>query len=290
MQEELQRLENELKIRGFSQKTVKAYTYHAGKFIDYCQKLGLNTNSESVKSYLLSLVNKNYDNNTIRLTRASILFYARNIKKIEINNQDIPNAKRSKKLPKVLSREEIELIINITENIKHRLVIKLLYSAGLRVSELINLKVNDIDTNRKLLIVRQGKGRKDRITLLADAAAAELLNYLCSRKQHGEWLFCGRNGRYSIKTVQKILENSAKKAKINKKVTPHMLRHSFATHLLEAGTDIKYIQKLLGHANLQTTEIYTHVSNRDLKNIKSPLDYKQPEKSENLPKNFKKSI
>ena len=218
------------------------------------------------------MINKGYNNNSVRLCKAAISFYFKNVVRKDINIEKLPNIRKENTLPKVLSRREVQEMINTLNNIKHILVVKLLYSAGLRVSELVNLKVNDIDIGRNMIMIRQGKGKKDRITLLASSIKEDILNYLCKRNSGNEYLINGLKGKYSIKAIQKIIDKAAKLAKINKKVTPHMLRHSFATHLLESGVDIRYIQKLLGHSNLETTQIYTHVSNTDLKNIKSPLD------------------
>ena len=147
-----------------------------------------------------------------------------------------------------------------------------LYSSGLRVSEIVKVKISDLDTNKLVVLVRQGKGRKDRLSIFAKSMKSLLLEYLCQRKADSKFLFPGRKGHIHVKTVQKVLEQASKKAKLNKKVTPHMLRHSFATHLLEQGTDIRYIQSLLGHRNLKTTEIYTRVSKTRLEKIQNPLD------------------
>jgi len=184
--------------------------------------------------------------------------------------EEIPLMKKENKLPKVISKEKIKIMIDSCENLKHKLIIKFLYSSGLRLSELLNLKRSDIDFDNNLILVRQGKGAKDRMTLLSPNLKDNLLKYYSSYKFKTSYIFEGRNGRYSKKSVQKILERLGNK--IGLKIHPHMLRHSFATHLLENGTDLRYIQKLLGHSSSTTTEIYTHVANHQLKNIKSPLD------------------
>ncbi len=177
-----------------------------------------------------------------------------------------------KPLPKVISKEEVKTIIKATNNIKHKCIVSLLYSGGLRRSELLNLRIEDIDSKRMLIKVRMGKGNKDRYTLLSKSILADL------RKYYQKWkpelfLFEGpEGGQYAGSSVGKIVSNTAKKAKITKHVTPHMLRHSFATHLLEAGTNLRNIQELLGHHSSQTTEIYTHVSRSSLVSIANPLD------------------
>ena len=188
-------------------------------------------------------------------------------KKTEFN---IPNYKKESKIPEILNKEEIRKIIDSIKNLKHKLMIQLIYSAGLRVSELISLRTKDIDIERNVIYIRQGKGAKDRISLFPESIKKDFLKYLlqCSPKNY---LFeSNRQKKYSSKSVEKIVEKASKE--LGKKIRPHTLRHSFATHLLEQGIDIRKIQKLLGHKNLRTTQIYTHVANTDIKNIKSPLD------------------
>ncbi|MFH0752923.1 MAG: site-specific tyrosine recombinase/integron integrase [archaeon] len=254
-----------LKLRGLSPKTISAYTYHAGKFLKQTGKTRLNTTNKDIKDYLISLINNGYCSNTIRIIQAALISYFPNIK-----IEDLPKPKKHKPLPKVLSKQEIKGMIAATTNLKHRLIIKILYSTGIRVSELVNLKKQDINTERNTVLVNSGKGNKDRITLLSTGIKEELLKY--ALQNHEEYLFQGRGKRYPVKTIQKILDTARKKAGITKKVTPHMMRHSFATHLLEQGTDIRYIQRLLGHEQLTTTQIYTKVSNAEISKIKNPLD------------------
>lgn len=263
----IEKLQERIKLRGFSEQTKKSYCYHVKDFLLFLNKSRLNLNEEGVKSYLLSL---NLSNNSVRLKLMTIKFFFLEVLKNPINNFNIPNPKKHKILPKILSKEDIQKIINLNTNLKHRLIIKILYSSGLRLQELINLKRNDIDFDRNLIFVKSGKGKKDRFTLLSQEIKLDLLKYYSSFNFKTDYVLEGRNKKYSKKSVQKILESSGKK--IGKKITPHMLRHSFATHLLESGIDIRYIQKLLGHSDLKTTEIYTHVSNKNLQNIKSPLD------------------
>lgn len=170
------------------------------------------------------------------------------------------------KLPVVLSKQEIISMLDLLKNKNHKLVITLLYYSGLRLEEALNLKYSDIDFERKIIHVKHGKGSKDRIVFLHD----KISNIL---KNHNDTyiLMSERGSRYTKRSIQLIVKNTAKKAKINKKVSPHTLRHSFATHLLEAGADIRYIQKLLGHKDLKTTQIYTHVANKDITKLSSLL-------------------
>lgn len=263
----IEKLQERIKLRGYTKQTEKSYCYHVKDFLSFLDKSRLNLNEEGIKLYLLSL---NLSNNSVRLKIMAIKFFFLEVLKSSINNFDIPNPKKHKILPKILSKEDIQKIINLNTNLKHRLIIKILYSSGLRLQELIDLKRNDIDFDRNLIFVKSGKGKKDRFTLLSQELKLDLLKYYSSYSFKTDYVFEGRNKKYSKKSVQKILEYSGKK--IDKRITPHMLRHSFATHLLESGVDIRYIQELLGHSNVKTTEIYTHVSNKNLQNIKSPLD------------------
>ena len=179
---------------------------------------------------------------------------------------------RDKVLPDVISEGETLLILNALDNIKHKAIITIIYSAGLRRSELINLRKTDIDFDKRLLFVRGGKGAKDRITVLSEATASIMKIYLKQYKPN-YWMFEGPNRtQYSPSSIRTILNKAVAKAGITKRFTPHMLRHSFATHLLEQGVDIRYIQTLLGHESSKATEIYTHVSKKSLAKIRSPLD------------------
>ena len=206
----------------------------------------------------------------MRLKYASLRFFFSEVLKKPFTTNEIPIKKKEKILPKVISKEKIKKMIESTGNLKHKLIIKLIYSSGLRLQELIDLKRKNIDFDRNLIYIIKGKGKKDRITLISENLRLDLLKYYSNYNFSTEYIFEGRNGKYTKKSVQKVLDSLSKK--IGTKITPHMLRHSFATHLLEQGTDIRHIQKLLGHSDLSTTEIYTKVSNKDLSNIKSPLD------------------
>lgn len=177
-----------------------------------------------------------------------------------------------KKLPTVLSRPEILKMIAATNNLKHKLIIELLYGSGLRISELVNLRINDIDFYRRLITVKSGKGKKDRITIISPAVLSRINQYITEYRPL-EFIFESFQPgvKLNVRSIQKIIQLASKKAKISKNISAHTLRHSFATHLLESGTDIRYIQSLLGHARLETTQAYTKVANKMLKNIKSPL-------------------
>ncbi|MEA2021464.1 MAG: tyrosine-type recombinase/integrase [Candidatus Caldatribacteriota bacterium] len=180
--------------------------------------------------------------------------------------------KKERKLSDVLSEEDITKILKSINNLKHKCIIYLIYSAGLRLSEMVNLKTTCIDSNRKQIRIREAKSKKDRITLLSETVLVILRKYYKVYKPK-EWLFEGQYGKqYSKRSVQKIFKNALRKSGINKNASVHTLRHSFATHLLEHGTDLRYIQELLGHKNSKTTEIYTHVTKTAMNKIVSPID------------------
>ena len=190
----------------------------------------------------------------------------------KIHNLSLERPKKSRILPSVLSQEEVLRIIQYTQNIKHRAILTLLYSCGLRIGELINLKLIDFHIDRKQLIVKKGKGRKDRYVSLADSFLPLLSNYYHSYQPTIYFVEGQNGGKYSAESIRSFLRKSCKKAGIRKPVTPHTLRHSYATHLLENGVDLRYIQTLLGHSKPETTMIYTHVQRKDLMEIQNPLD------------------
>lgn len=263
-----ERLEAELRLRGSSNETIKTYKFYNQKFLEFTKKSPDEINETDVRSFLSFMLSKGVSNSTIALVKSSLVFFYSEIlgKKIEIKTPKI-----AKKIPIVLSKEEIKQMIESTENPKHKLLLSLLYSTGMRLSECVNLKIEDLELNEKLIWVRKGKGSKDRFVLISEKLSQEFNDYVKPMEKK-DYLFKGRAGLLSKRNVQKIVTNSAKKAGITKKVSPHTLRHSFATHLLESGVDIRKIQVLLGHSNLATTQIYTTVSKTELQKIKNPLD------------------
>ena len=272
MQEYLEKLEYRLKLKGFSPKTIKSYKYNLLQFLKFIDKSPELVSKNEIEAYFANLLKKGYLSASIRLNYASIKFFFTWVIPKNIDFVRIDTPKKEKKLPRVLSKKEIISMIDNTKNLKHKLLIEVLYSSGLRVGEAVKLKLNDINADRGLIRVNQGKGAKDRQTILSKRLKEDLLKYLCTKRDNDVYLFSKGESHIVLKTAQKVIFNAAKKAKLNKRVTPHMLRHSFATHLLEDGVDIRYIQKLLGHSRLETTQIYTHVANNDLRNIRSPLD------------------
>lgn len=265
-------LERELKIRGFSPKTVKAYLYYNKDLIKYASKSPREIKIDDIKEYLFSLKGKNFSNATLNLAINAIKFYYTQIlKRSFLFNKEIVRTKKAKKLPEVFTKEEVREILATVQNVKHKLILGLMYSSGLRVSEVINVKVLDLDFKNKMLKVRQSKGAKDRMTILSDKVVGVLEKYLKNKKS-GDYVFeSSRGGKLTERSVQKVFSQALQKSGIKKQASCHSLRHSFATHLLESGTDIRYIQELLGHKRLETTQIYTKVANNKLKNIKSPL-------------------
>jgi integrase/recombinase XerD len=187
--------------------------------------------------------------------------------------EQLHRPKREKKLPNVLSKEEIKKILEMPMNIKHRTMLSLIYSCGLRCGELLKMKPKDIDSKRMLVMIRLAKGKKDRIVPLSEKVL-QLLREYYKRYRPKEWLFEGQKvgEAYSERSLQLVLKHAIEKAGIKKPVSLHWLRHSYATHLLESGTDLRYIQELLGHKSSKTTEIYTHVSTKSIQNIRSPFD------------------
>ncbi len=259
------KLEKELKLRNFSKETIRGYLYSLKKFLEYSKNKGINI--ETLKGYILNCLKKQ-NPSSVAKDYFAIKFFFEKVLNEKVN---LPPIKRHKTLPDILTIKEIKQLIETSNNPKHKLIIKILYGTGLRVSEIINLKKRDINFEEKLIKIKLAKGKKDRFVKLPSSISEELENYL--KIGNSEYVFpSNRNKRITKATIQAILRNSAKKARIKKRVYPHLLRHSFATHLLENGTDLRIIQKLLGHSDIKTTQVYTRISQASIKNIKSPLD------------------
>ncbi len=269
-QEYLLSLERELKYRNYSPRTVSAYITCVRSFLQKIDKDPKKLEKDDIVDYILYLQNQNKAPKTINLYKESIKFFLHDIIKSQIDI-DIKLSREPKKLPIVLTRNEIQSIIENIKNQKHRFIISLTYGSGLRVSDVINLRVWDFDTENLILHIKWWKGEKDRITIFSESLKKDILR-LSEMKSWNELLIeSERGGKLTTRTLQKIFSDALKKSSIKKDATFHSLRHSFATHLLENGTDIRYIQELLGHANIRTTQIYTKVMNPKIKNIISPL-------------------
>jgi site-specific recombinase XerD len=265
------RLTQILKINGFSQKTINSYLYHNSRFLAFVKKSPREITGQDIKGYLEHLVNRGYTNASLNLVYSALKFYYAQIykRKFFLN---IPRAKKESKLPVVLAKEEIKKILRPINNVKHKLLLGLMYASGLRVSEAVRLRVRDLDFENGVIIIRSGKGRKDRQTVLPKLIVPVLKKYVAHKAGDNFVLESSRGGKLAERSIQKVFCLALQKSGIKKEATCHSLRHSFATHLLEQGTDIRYIQELLGHKRLETTQIYTKVSSQNLKNIKSPLD------------------
>lgn len=261
-----------MKIRGFSQQTVKAYLYYNKDLLKYNKKSPKNINIDDIKEYLLYLKNKNLANATINVAINALKFYYTQILRRKFFvSKELFSTKKVQKLPVVLTKNEVRQILAQVQDVKYKLMLGLMYSSGLRISELVNVKVKDFDFENKLLRVQQGKGKKDRNTIISEKVVDVLQKYT-KNKNASDYVFeSQRGGKLTKRSVQKVFSDNLKKSEIKKEASCHSLRHSFATHLLENGTDIRYIQELLGHKNLDTTQIYTKVANNNLKSIESPL-------------------
>lgn len=264
-----------LKSKRYSSNTIKTYTEALKIFLLFYGDRDLQqlTNADVIyfnNEYILrNKLSSSYQNQIVNAIK--LFFSTVQGKKIII--EQIHRPKKEKTLPNVLSKEEVKAILEAHANIKHKAMLSLIYACGLRRSELLNLKLSDINSKRNILVIRQAKNKKDRIVPLSAKTLLMLRDYYRSYKPI-TWLFEGQNSgqMYSEKSLQSILKQALVKVKITKPVTLHWLRHSYATHLLESGTDLRYIQELLGHNSSKTTEIYTHVSTKSLQQIKSPFD------------------
>lgn len=258
----------------YSNNTINIYKKYFRDFQLYFEGRSLeDIEKDEINSYILELITgKNISDSQQNQRINAIKFYYEKVLGMDKRFYDILRPRKESTLPDILSKDEISDMLMVTDNLKHKSIIATLYSCGLRRSELLNLKFRDIDSKRMLVKIREGKGRVDRYAQLAVSTLGLLRVYYRSYRP-SEWLFEGRPGnQYSAESVVKVVRNAAMRAGINKRVTPHVLRHSFATHHLEQGTDLRYIQSFLGHKSSKTTERYTHVSKTNFSNFKNPID------------------
>ena len=272
----LVKFEQKLILQRYSPSSIRNYKSAVKCFLEVAEKKFSHPSEldeVSIEKYVLWKVQRHkIGSSQQRMIVASIDKFYASIYNKKLNIKHLYPARKSYSLPNYLTINEVKSLTNSLENIKHRCIIKLLYGSGLRLSELLHLKVTDIDSESMVIHIKKSKGNKDRVVMLSKALLEELRIYFIKYKPV-DFLFEGQSGgMYSPKSVQVIVKNAASKAGIKKKVTPHTLRHSFATHLLEAGTDIRFIQQLLGHSSIKTTEIYTHIADVTKSKIKSPLD------------------
>ncbi len=270
----LMAVEEKLLLMRYSTATTRSYVSELKPFLKYFESLNLrHVGKSEIESYVHYMIKKyQVGESQQNLMINAIKFYYEKVLELPREYYDIQRPKQPRDLPNVLSFEEVKALINAPDNLKHKAILYTLYSAGLRLNELINLRVSDIHSDDGYLFIKGGKGKKDRRTVLSKALLDILRRYY-KAYQPAYWLFEGQDGeRYSAKSVQTIYRKAQKKANVNPWTTPHTLRHSFATHLLENGENLRNIQVLLGHESTKTTEIYTHVAGVNNQRLRSPLD------------------
>jgi site-specific recombinase XerD len=271
-----QRMREDLQLSGFSPHTQKEYLMRVTLFARYFGRLPDKLGEKEVKEYLLYLTrDKHASYGVLNMTYCALKFIYTVTLERPWEVEKIPRVKRPVKMPVILDKGEVRRLIALTENLKHKAILMMAYSSGLRISEVAHLKVGDLDTARMTVLVRQGKGKKDRYTILSKAALGTLTQYLETYRPTS-WLFPGTIADKPIteSSIGCVMRAAKKRAGIMKRATIHTLRHSFATHLLEQGTDIRSVQSLLGHRSIMTTVVYLHVSPQSLSRITSPLDTK----------------
>lgn len=262
----------QLVIRGYSPKTIRAYFGQVERFFRYLQQQRIPWNQDVLAAYTEYLLTNGHSPADVNQAISAVHFLCEHTIQSEVTIAYV-RPKREHKLPNVLSQQEVIRLLQSVTNVKHRAILYLTYSSGLRVGEVVRLTLHDIDRERGVLHIRQGKGRRDRLTVLSAAAYSVLSDYLTQDRPH-YWVFPGqrRDRHLTERSVQKVFEAALQRSGITKSVSVHSLRHSFATHLLDNGTDIRHIQELLGHQSIRTTERYTHVSPAHLRRVQSPLD------------------
>jgi integrase/recombinase XerD len=269
----LKKFKNELNIMGYSQRTIDTYMIYLNMFYEYVKKDLDKINDDDIINFLSYLkTEKKVGSATLNLVLSAIKhFYIEFLKSNILINIKLP--KKAKKIPIVLTPKEIKELISVIDNTRNKLIVEFMFSTGVRISECVNMKISNLNFDEFTGNVISGKGNKDRIIILSKKWVEDYKTYLENRKIKSEYLFCNNSGNaLSVDTIQKFLKIYSSKSNIDKKISPHTLRHSFATNLLENDVNIRYIQQLLGHANLNTTQIYTKVNTNKLKTIQNPLD------------------
>jgi site-specific recombinase XerD len=271
---ELNRFIQQIHLKGYSSSTLKTYKNEFAIFLQYLKnKEVITCNPDDIKNYLFHCI---YEQ---KITEASvhsrinaIKFYFEKVLFKKDFFIEIPRPKKANQLPKVFAKSDVKKLFEVTTNLKHNTMLKLCYGLGLRVSEIINLKISDIDSKNMQVFIERAKGKKDRYANLPETILEQLRAYFIEYKPK-IYLFEGQyGGKYSTRSAQQVFKTALERSKINKDLGIHSLRHSFATHLLEQGTDIRFIQELLGHKDIKTTLLYTHVSDKSIRKIISPLD------------------
>jgi site-specific recombinase XerD len=268
-------IKQKLRYKRYSPNTIRTYISCLEQFNRFIKSEKLQINEPVIYQYLMGLVAKGYSRSSQNQHINAIKFYLEKVLKQKQKSYYIERPLKKRMLPTVLSEQEIQLIFSNIKNLKHKAILSLIYSSGIRIGEALNLTINDLDSDRMLISIRRGKGEKDRMVPMA-SNVLKLLRVYYKGYKPVNYLFNGNeNGPYSATSVRNVLKRAVYKSYIKKNVTPHTLRHSYATHLLEKGTDLRYIQVILGHSSVKTTEIYTHVSTKNLQAIKSPIEEMQ---------------
>ncbi len=270
------RMDEEMQLRGFTRQTRRLYLAHVRRFHTRPgpRPEAEAASSEDVRRWILGLLQSGKSHSYANQALSALRFFYRSVLALPLELEGVPRARRKRQLPKVLSPVEVRRFLDALPSPKYRAVAFVLYSTGIRVGECARLKVSDIDGDRDVIHVRQGKGRKDRYVMLSPVLRDVLREYYRVERPH-DWLFPAghrRDRHVTVRTIQRRIAAAAERAGLKKHVTPHMLRHSFATHLMEAGTDLRYIQELLGHTRPSTTAIYTKVARRHIRAVQSPVD------------------
>jgi len=260
----------EMALRNYSRRTVDAYTRVISDLYKTTKKFPRDLTAQEIKDFLYKKQQTGLSSQTMALYANAINFLYTKIYK-QLDFEKLRHPKKTHRLPEILSKQEIELLISQTTNKKHQLMLGLSYAAGLRVSEVVDLRIKDVVLDQMIITIRQGKGRKDRVSVISERLISDLRALIANRGPNDFVFESERGGKLTTTSAQKVFQQCMARAQIKKPATFHSLRHSFATHLLENGVDVRYVQELLGHANIRTTQVYTHVTNPALRNIKSPL-------------------
>ena len=271
--EQVDKMVRNLHANGYSDRSIRVYKSMVELFLGFTGKDASKIDMDDVRNFQYQYwVKHEYSNSTQRQFISALRHLIAVVPDMQLDPETLDLPRKEKNLPKVLSEEEIMSILGVIRNMKHFVILAILYSSGLRVGELLNLRIEDLDFDRMQIHIRKGKGKKDRYVGMSRHLAPVIRNYIMKYRPQ-EYLIAGQHGgKYTDSSVRQILQRAAREAGIHKHVTPHMLRHSYATHMLEGGVDIRHIQELLGHNKPETTMIYTHVTTKQLTDIKSPLD------------------
>jgi len=266
----LEEMEYAMILRNYSVRTQKTYMYNIEKYLEFDEEAIRRYSEEMIKQFLVEKAKKGVGPVSRNLYLCAIKFFYFNVLKRR-KDIKIPYAKRPKSAPYTLSKRTVVRIADVISNRKHKLMVLLAYGSGLRLSEVLNLKVRDIRFHTRTVFVKHGKGAKRRSTILPDKLRHKLQVYLKGRMPYEYAFESNRGGKLHPRTIQKVFKNALKKAEVETPATFHTLRHSFATHLIENGVNLRYVQELLGHSSIRTTQIYTHVRSKAIQMIKSPL-------------------